>query len=65
MIVFVREALYSLKNFNVEKKAWNQKHQSSNWIIVNFLLNNQINGQEVMNLLINYEKKTYKIVVNQ
>jgi hypothetical protein len=64
-IVFIREALLSLKFYNVEKGEWNEGYECTLWIIINFMLNNLINGQEVMNLLVNEEKKNYKILVNK
>jgi len=64
-IMFIREALLSLKYYNVEKKQWDEGCRSHLWLIVNYLLNNLVNGQEIMNLLVNEEKKSYKITVNK
>ena len=64
-IIFIREALYSLKYYDVNKRAWNDGFAPYLWIIVNFLLHNLVNGQEIINLLVNEEKKSYKILVNK
>lgn len=64
-VVFTREALLSLKDYDIETKKWKCINNSAIWIIVNFLLNNQINGQEVVNIYINLEKKTFKILINR
>lgn len=64
-LLFIREALLSLKHYNKEKKEWRLPSQSYLWMILNFLLKNATNEQDIMNLHVNEEKRSYKISVNR
>lgn len=54
-----------LSIYNEEVKKWGQAHTQGAWVFVQFLLENQLEGQEILTIQFDEEKKTFHLTLNK
>jgi dipeptidyl-peptidase-3 len=64
-LLYIRKAVLGLNLYNEENKRWGQAHTQGAWIFLRFLLENQIEGQEILNIKLEEEKKLFHINLNK
>ena len=63
-LFFVRGIL-GLKNYIEKKEIWGNSNSQSSWLIINYFLETQKEGEEVIKIDLDEEKDTFKIHVNK
>jgi len=64
-LVFIRKAVLGLNLYNDEVKRWGQAHTQGAWIFVQYLLENQVEGQEILTINLEEDKKNFTINLNK
>ena len=64
-LLYIRKAVLGLTLYNEELKRWGHAHTQGAWIFLQFLLENQIPGQEIININLEEDKKEFHIVLNK
>ena len=63
-LFFIRGIL-GIKNFIEKNKSWGHAHSQSAWILINYFLQTQKEGEEIIKIDLDEEKETFKIHVNK
>jgi dipeptidyl-peptidase-3 len=64
-LLYIRKGILGLNLYNDEVKRWGQAHTQGAWIFVQFLLENQMSGQEILTINLEEDKKTFSINLNK
>jgi dipeptidyl-peptidase-3 len=64
-LMYIRKGILGLPLFNDESKKWGQAHTQGAWIFVQFLLDNQSPGQEILNVVFDEDKQDFSIIVDK
>jgi dipeptidyl-peptidase III len=64
-LLYIRKGVLGLNLYNTEVKRWGQAHTQGAWIFVQFLLDNQMEGQEILTVTMNEEKNDFSINLNK
>ena len=64
-MLYIRKGIIGLTMYNDEIKKWGQAHTQGAWVFTQYLLENQIQGQEILTIQLEEEKKTFHINLNK
>jgi hypothetical protein len=64
-LLYIRKGVLGLDLYNDDVKRWGQAHTQGAWIFTRFLLENQIEGQEILNIKLEEDKKQFHISLNR
>jgi len=64
-LLYIRKGVLGLSLYNEEVKRWGQAHTQGAWVFVQFLLENQVEGQEILTVTMNEEKNDFTINLNK
>lgn len=64
-LLYIRKGIIGLPLYNEEVKRWGQAHTQGAWVFVQFLLQNQLEGQEILIVTLEEDKKTFHINLNK
>ena len=64
LLFFIR-GISELTNYNEKNKTWIYPSSQSIWILINYFLENQKEGEEIIKFELDEEKQTFKIQVNK
>jgi dipeptidyl-peptidase-3 len=64
-LLYIRKAIIGLSLYNDEVKKWGQAHTQGAWVFVQYLLENQISGQEILTVQFEEEQKQFHINLNK
>ncbi len=64
-LIFIRKGVLGLELFNKELLNWGDCYAQSAWIFVNYLLDNQIDNQKILEINYNEELKTLNIILDK
>lgn len=64
-LLYIRKGIMGLPLYNDELKKWGQAHTQGAWVFVQFLLENQMEGQEIVTLNYEEDKKNFAITLNR
>ena len=63
--LFFIKAILGTRNYIEKSKTWGIANSQSSWIIVNYFLETQKEGEEIIKIDLDEEKETFKIHVNK
>ena len=63
--LFFIKAILGIENYIEKREAWGIASSQSSWIIVNYFLETQKEGEEIIKIDLEEEKETFKIHVNK
>jgi hypothetical protein len=64
-LLYIRKGILGLPLYNDEVKRWGQAHTQGAWVFVQFLLEHQMQGQEILTLNFDEEKRQFSINLNK
>ena len=64
-LLYIRKAVLGLNLYNDEVKKWGQAHTQGAWVFLQYLLDNQIKGQEILVINLEEDKKLFSINLNR
>ena len=64
-LLYIRKGILGLDLYNTEVKRWGQAHTQGAWIFVQFLLETQMEGQEILTIILDETKNDFTINLNK
>jgi dipeptidyl-peptidase-3 len=64
-LLYIRKAVLGLNLYNDEVKKWGQAHTEGAWVFLQYILENQVKGQEIIIINLEEDKKTFTINLNR
>ena len=64
-VLFFIRGILGLKNYIEKNETWGNSNSQSSWLIINYILETQKEGEEIIKIDLDKEKETFKIHVNK
>jgi len=64
-LIFIRKGVLGLELYNEELKIWGNTSTKGAWIFVNYLLENQIENQKILEINFNQDLKNLEILLDK
>lgn len=64
-VLFFIRGILGLKNYIEKNDTWGNSNSLSSWIIINYFLDTQKEGEEIIKIDLDEEKETFKVHVNK
>jgi len=64
-LIFIRKGILGLELYNEDLKSWGNSTIQGAWLIVNYMLENQIENQKILAISYNEEKKRVDLKVDK